>query len=170
MKKYYRMQCQTEFLLDCRYNLVIPKGINNQCQFSLSYDNTDVQTVLSNMFQITKSRAFDTIIIDYQNTLKRFRRELYAQTDLLKQYYNTSEIDNILSIFNSYFVPINNKLRQNHQKKLSDLLKQKDNFKYYEPNSEIVNNIQSVNQSKKKNRKFSKRKKTNSRLNKKTDH
>ena len=167
MKKVYKLQCQTDFMNKCRAENVIPQGINNQCQFKLSYDNPSISVQVSKLFQATKSRTLDIIIKDYENNTKAWRKSMYVQLSVLRNTYESSIVDNVLTDFNVYFVPITNKLRLNHQQKLSNLLRQKENYLYVKSDDYQYQEQPSVSKPKKKqNRKF-KNKKTKPRSNRK---
>ena len=59
MKKMYTAQQQLTFMNKCRAKNLIPRGISNQCRFTLSYENPELLVLINSMFQTTKSRFFD---------------------------------------------------------------------------------------------------------------
>ena len=150
MKKYYMHQAQTDFQQQCRYNNVIPKGIADQCNFTLSYSNPDLQVLINSMFHFSKSRAFDIIIMDYQLTSKKLKNSLYSQINRLKTS-NGPEFLEVLETLNSYFVPIITSLKVTHYKKLL-AIKKSSNTMYYSVNQSF--DITSAPPKKKNNRKF----------------
>ena len=106
-KKCYTLQCQNEFLAECTYRKIIPKGISGQCKFTLSTDKPDLKVLLNGMFQFTKSRALDLIILDNEQNLKGLKHSIQAQIAFLNELYDSTDIQLLVADFNRYFVLIN---------------------------------------------------------------
>ena len=167
MKKLYTSQCQLDFMIKCKLNNVIPKGINDQCIFTLSFHNPSLGMIINELFQATKSRVLDILIFENQKIIKHLRRNFYQNLRHLQSLHNTVDVECSLTKFNKYFLKVIESLQKTHSKKLENLLKKKDQHAYIE--SEIrLQTAQPTKSQNKKNRKLDKqKKKKKSRLNKK---
>ena len=117
-RKNIRIQQQYLYLVKCKDQMTIPKGIYEQCAFQCSVNDPHLKSLLQNMMTFTAARILDIFILYYHNWSVRLRENYYK---LENDFKNADTPEN----YKRGIATVNKKIRQqrtecekNHTSKL----------------------------------------------------
>ena len=98
-KKATKISCQLDFLKSCVNNQVLPKGIYDQSQFTLSYDDPVLKENCCNLFLTAGSRILDALI----SSTKLKKSKCLVELDKIKGNLNETRPKNEFMSVNEQF-------------------------------------------------------------------